>query len=208
VAADETAHIASQGDKHKYKMPRKRPAPTPPSDDNSGRVCTSCGTTSTPKWRCAMTLCNACGLLSAKKMQQATRNAAAAAHNPSLPAGGMPPVSARALPGPHKATPYPKPPAAPAPFRPLGQPGAAPYSQPLGLSLSHASHLAHAGMFNLPQPMPGANQLAGAPSNPWAHAPAAAAYPLSVAGYAQAPASATYCAATHMGMPIALCGRV
>jgi len=111
-------------------------------------------------------------------------------------------------PGPHKATPYPKPPAAPAPFRPLGQPGAAPYSQPLGLSLSHASHLAHAGMFNLPQPMPGANQLAGAPSNPWAHAPAAAAYPLSVAGYAQAPASATYCAATHMGMPIALCGRV
>ena len=32
------------------------------------RKCTSCGTTDTPKWRCGMTLCNACGLRTCKRI--------------------------------------------------------------------------------------------------------------------------------------------
>ena len=30
-------------------------------EDTGNRQCIACGTTSTPKWRCGMTLCNACG---------------------------------------------------------------------------------------------------------------------------------------------------
>lgn len=40
------------------------------------RQCQSCGTTTTPKWRCGMTLCNACGLRSIKR-QTTSRNVAA-----------------------------------------------------------------------------------------------------------------------------------
>jgi len=37
-------------------------------DDGSAQPqCTACGTTQTPKWRCGMTLCNACGLRNAKR---------------------------------------------------------------------------------------------------------------------------------------------
>jgi len=35
--------------------------------DGTLRQCEACGTTDTPKWRCGMTLCNACGLRSAKR---------------------------------------------------------------------------------------------------------------------------------------------
>ena len=52
--------------KRKITKPRKPRSHTPPPEDPN-RVCLSCGTSSTPKWRCGMTLCNACGLRSAKK---------------------------------------------------------------------------------------------------------------------------------------------
>jgi len=35
--------------------------------DTHTRKCLSCGTSETPKWRCGMTLCNACGLRTAKR---------------------------------------------------------------------------------------------------------------------------------------------
>ena len=68
----------------------KPPKPASTNDlqqfDASGlRQCIICGTTSTPKWRCGMTLCNACG----KRYKE--RKAP-----PST--GGMPGPDARALP--------------------------------------------------------------------------------------------------------------
>ena len=39
---------------------------SPPQFDGI-RQCVACGTTETPKWRCGMTLCNACGLRNAKR---------------------------------------------------------------------------------------------------------------------------------------------
>jgi len=45
---------------------RRKEAPA----NSVGRRCAACGTTETPKWRCAMTLCNACGLLSAKRARR------------------------------------------------------------------------------------------------------------------------------------------
>lgn len=46
-------------------------------DQATPRKCCSCGTTTTPKWRCGMTLCNACGLRCIKRQATNTRNLAA-----------------------------------------------------------------------------------------------------------------------------------
>ena len=40
----------------------KKPRLGPEMDETGNRQCVACGTTQTPKWRCGMTLCNACGL--------------------------------------------------------------------------------------------------------------------------------------------------
>mmetsp|Transcript_60473 Transcript_60473/g.107149 ORF Transcript_60473/g.107149 Transcript_60473/m.107149 type:complete len:225 (+) Transcript_60473:117-791(+) len=58
-----------------FKRPKaaKRQKASGHASDEFGRMCTSCGTTTTPKWRCGMTLCNACGLRNAKKAQQNSR---------------------------------------------------------------------------------------------------------------------------------------
>uniref|UniRef100_A0A7S0NRT5 GATA-type domain-containing protein n=1 Tax=Calcidiscus leptoporus TaxID=127549 RepID=A0A7S0NRT5_9EUKA len=45
-------------------------------EQTTQRRCCSCGTTTTPKWRCGMTLCNACGLRCIKR-QATSRNLAA-----------------------------------------------------------------------------------------------------------------------------------
>jgi len=44
------------------------PPPQLPPKLLNGPRCLSCGATDTPKWRCGMTLCNACGLRQAKKL--------------------------------------------------------------------------------------------------------------------------------------------
>jgi hypothetical protein len=46
---------------------RKKPRLGPEMDETGNRQCAACGTTQTPKWRCGMTLCNACGLRNAKR---------------------------------------------------------------------------------------------------------------------------------------------
>lgn len=45
--------------------------------DQPPKRCLSCQTTTTPKWRCGMTLCNACGLRCIKRQATNTRNLAA-----------------------------------------------------------------------------------------------------------------------------------
>ena len=58
---------AAQASKKGPKPPRAR-APPPPKpakpkpEPATPPHCHSCGATETPKWRCGMTLCNACGL--------------------------------------------------------------------------------------------------------------------------------------------------
>lgn len=44
------------------------PPPPAANPDAPVRRCMACGTTETPKWRCSMTLCNACGLRNAKRV--------------------------------------------------------------------------------------------------------------------------------------------
>lgn len=46
---------------------RKKLRLGPEMDETGNRQCAACGTTQTPKWRCGMTLCNACGLRNAKR---------------------------------------------------------------------------------------------------------------------------------------------
>lgn len=53
------------------KRPRKLTGTKRECEEERVRQCSVCGTTETPKWRCNMTLCNACGLRSAKRMPQA-----------------------------------------------------------------------------------------------------------------------------------------
>ena len=55
-------------------LPTPAPAParalhvrTDAADDVIVRRCLSCGTSETPKWRCRMTMCNACGLRMANR---------------------------------------------------------------------------------------------------------------------------------------------
>mmetsp|Transcript_29178 Transcript_29178/g.56357 ORF Transcript_29178/g.56357 Transcript_29178/m.56357 type:complete len:636 (-) Transcript_29178:1292-3199(-) len=43
------------------------PLPKPTDAEAPPRRCRDCGTTNTPKWRCGMTLCNACGLRNVKR---------------------------------------------------------------------------------------------------------------------------------------------
>ena len=40
----------------------KKPRLGPEMDETGNRQCVACGTIQTPKWRCGMTLCNACGV--------------------------------------------------------------------------------------------------------------------------------------------------
>eukprot|EP00325_Prymnesiales_sp_UTEX-LB-985_P011801 CAMPEP_0174754618 /NCGR_PEP_ID=MMETSP1094-20130205/105828_1 /TAXON_ID=156173 /ORGANISM="Chrysochromulina brevifilum, Strain UTEX LB 985" /LENGTH=598 /DNA_ID=CAMNT_0015960495 /DNA_START=86 /DNA_END=1882 /DNA_ORIENTATION=+ len=49
-------------------------------------MCIACGVTETPKWRCGMTLCNACGLRNAKHVE----------HGGNDPGASVPPPPARA----------------------------------------------------------------------------------------------------------------
>jgi len=63
------------GTKRKSTKPRKPRSTAPPLPDESGRVCTACGTSQTPKWRCGMTLCNACGLRTSKTAKKANQPA-------------------------------------------------------------------------------------------------------------------------------------
>lgn len=87
---------------------KKRPA------DEVQRHCLSCGTTQTPKWRCAMTLCNACGLRNAKRWNgtralagQAMQEMHAAAMQQMMPLGGVAMVPAMQMQGgPHRMNPY------------------------------------------------------------------------------------------------------
>ena len=53
-----------------YKRKPKPLKDKGPEMDANGveRRCLVCGTTETPKWRCGMTLCNACGLRNAKRV--------------------------------------------------------------------------------------------------------------------------------------------
>ena len=53
------------------KSPSKRKVKRAHDEDNTERRCLSCGTSETPKWRCGMTMCNACGLRTAKRATQA-----------------------------------------------------------------------------------------------------------------------------------------
>ena len=60
------------GDEGSDAMGAKRkmkPRLGPEMDETGNRQCVACGTTQTPKWRCGMTLCNACGLRNANNEQ-------------------------------------------------------------------------------------------------------------------------------------------
>mmetsp|Transcript_25430 Transcript_25430/g.54945 ORF Transcript_25430/g.54945 Transcript_25430/m.54945 type:complete len:616 (-) Transcript_25430:477-2324(-) len=60
-------------------------------EEPAKRRCITCGTTQTPKWRCGMTLCNACGLRNIKRqttsrnVSQQRRSAAEQAMRPIVP---------------------------------------------------------------------------------------------------------------------------
>ena len=66
------SEVAAQASQEGEKLPKppkvlkptpaKSPAPKPKVEPVTSPRCHSCGATETPKWRCAMTLCNACGL--------------------------------------------------------------------------------------------------------------------------------------------------
>lgn len=75
------------------------------------RQCRNCGTTTTPKWRCGMTLCNACGLRSIKR-QTTSRNLAALRQQekevqivPSQVGGATSPMRSSELPPPAESRP-------------------------------------------------------------------------------------------------------
>jgi len=86
------AELAGAKRKRDPNKPRKPRAP--PQADDSGRTCTTCGTSVTPKWRCGMTLCNACGLRTSKKAQQVANRQAIAN---GVDANGIPTVPATAI---------------------------------------------------------------------------------------------------------------
>jgi len=70
TAAADNAEAAGGGavpGKTSKQKPRKRSFKLMQQDSGMIRACTACGTTDTPKWRCGMTLCNACGLRTAKE---------------------------------------------------------------------------------------------------------------------------------------------
>ena len=67
------------------RRPRGRPPRPTPYDDDGIRKCAACGTTSTPKWRCAMTLCNACGLRNSKRVRARRAILAPPAHLAASP---------------------------------------------------------------------------------------------------------------------------
>jgi len=87
------AQVAGQKRKRDPNKPRK--PRQPPQADDSGRTCTVCGTSTTPKWRCGMTLCNACGLRTSKKAQAAANRQAIATG--MVDANGIPTVPATAI---------------------------------------------------------------------------------------------------------------
>ena len=66
AAAD---NVDSRPNKPKSAKRKSKRAAEPDGE----RRCHSCGATETPKWRCGMTLCNACGLRNAKRSPR-TRN--------------------------------------------------------------------------------------------------------------------------------------
>ena len=84
-ALTEAAHMMPQPAPPVRAHPYAPAPPSVPVSNVSGepRRCLSCGTTDTPKWRCGMRLCNACGLRNAKRNQPSSLAAAAAAGSPA-----------------------------------------------------------------------------------------------------------------------------
>ena len=91
---------------------KKRKAQSPKRDGDEQLRCVSCGTESTPKWRCKKTLCNRCGLKkgSGAKRKQADANGAAAAAPGDVAHQSVSPISTYGEPIGVPLCPAPRPP--------------------------------------------------------------------------------------------------